>query len=53
MSSIVRNPLKAALRKQTKEVLLTLTQENKKSQSDAVTKKVLYYYQSLIGFPYL
>lgn len=40
MSSVVRNPLKAALRKQIKEVLLALSPENKKSQSDAITKKV-------------
>lgn len=40
MSSAVRNPLKAALRKQIKEVLLTLSPVNKKAQSDAITKKV-------------
>ncbi|XP_031635871.1 5-formyltetrahydrofolate cyclo-ligase [Contarinia nasturtii] len=41
MSSTVRNPLKAALRKQIKAILLTQSQENKKIQSDAITKKIL------------
>lgn len=40
MSSVVKNPLKAALRKQIKGVLLTLSHEDKKQQSDAITKKV-------------
>lgn len=40
MSSVIRNPLKAALRKQMKEILSTLSLEHNKLQSDAITKKV-------------
>lgn len=43
MSSVVANPLKAALRKQIKGVLLTLSHDDKKQQSDAITKKVHTY----------
>lgn len=39
-SSIVKNPLKTALRKRMKDILLTLSLENKRQQSDAVTRKV-------------
>lgn len=39
-SSIVKNPLKAALRKRMKGILLALSPENKREQSDAVTAKV-------------
>lgn len=42
MSSVVRNPMKAALRKQIKEKVLMLSHENKKQQSDAITKSVRY-----------
>ncbi|XP_055320216.1 5-formyltetrahydrofolate cyclo-ligase [Sitodiplosis mosellana] len=41
MSSVVRNPLKSALRKQIKAVLLTQSPESRKEQSHTVTKKIL------------
>lgn len=37
---MVRNPLKAALRKQIKAILLTQSPESRKEQSDVVAKKV-------------
>lgn len=51
-SSIVKNPLKAALRKRIKDTLLTLTLENKRQQSDAITKKVCAFHKSLIEIRY-